>query len=193
MRLANKAIIREKHPLPTMEDMLPNLRDSKWYSKIDIRNAFHQLEISPNSRHITTFITKQGLFRYTRLMFGISCAPELFQKVMEKLLLGCEGCIVYIDDILIFALDEVEHDNRLECVLTRLKNACVRLNEKKCVIKVRSVTFLGHVLDEYGIKPSEDRISSVKNFRKPVTVEETRSFLGLINYVGRFIPQLSTL
>lgn len=193
MRLANKAIIREKHPLPTMDDMLPNLRNSKWYTKLDIRNAFHQVELSEQSRPITTFISKQGLFRYKRLMFGISSAPELFQKVMEKLLLGCDGCIVYIDDILIFAENEEEHDLRLECVLSKLKNAGVQLNKEKSEIKVRSVTFLGHVLNENGIKPSEERISSIRNFRKPETVEETRSFLGLVNYVGRFIPSLSTL
>lgn len=193
MRQANKAIIREKHPLPTMDDMLPNLRNSKWFTKLDIRNAFHQVEISENSRHITTFISKKGLFRYTRLMFGISCAPELFQKVMEKLLVGCDGCIVYIDDILIFAKNEHEHDKRLERILNKLKHAGVLLNKEKSKIKVKKVTFLGHILDENGIKPSEDRIDSLRNFRQPSTVEETRSFLGLINYVGRFIPCLSTL
>lgn len=193
MRLANKAIIREKHPIPTMEDLLPNLRNSKFFSKLDIRNAFHQLEISEGSRHITTFITKQGLFRYKRLMFGISCAPEIFQKVMEKLLIGCDGCIVYIDDILIFAIDENEHDRRLKQVLIRLRDAGVKLNREKSEIKVKSIVFLGHVLNEQGIKPSEDRIHSIRNFRRPSTVEETRSFLGLINYVGRFIPNLSTL
>lgn len=193
MRLPNKAIIREKHPLPTMEDMMPNLRHSKWFSKLDIKSAFHQLEISEGSRHITTFITKQGLFRYKRLMFGISCAPEIFQKVMEKLLLGCDGCIVYIDDILIFARDELEHDQRLEKVLINLRNAGVKLNTNKSIIKVKSVVFLGHVLNEYGIKPSEERVHSIQNFRQPSTIEETRSFLGLINYVGRFIPNLSTI
>lgn len=193
MRLANKAIIREKHPLPTMDDMLPNLRNSKWYSKLDITNAFHQVEISESSRHITTFISKQGLFRYTRLMFGISCAPELFQKVMEKLLLGCVGCVVYIDDILIFAETETEHDGRLECVLRKLRNAGVKLNKSKSEIKVKTVAFLGHMLDENGVKPSEDRVLSIRNFKQPSSVEETRSFLGLINYVGRFIPHLSTL
>lgn len=81
MRRANAAILRENHPLPTMDQLLPRIRDANIFSRLDIENAFHQVEISPSSRYITTFISSRGLLRYKRLMFGISCAPEIFQNV----------------------------------------------------------------------------------------------------------------
>nr|CAI5851788.1 unnamed protein product [Callosobruchus analis] len=91
MRRANMAILRENHPLPSMEHLLPKIRKAQYFSKLDIKNAFHQVELHPNSRHITTFITSKGLYRYKRLMFGITCAPELFQKILERMLLKCDG------------------------------------------------------------------------------------------------------
>lgn len=109
-----------------------------------------QVEISEKSREITTFITRRGLFRYTRLMFGINCAPELFQKSMEQILSGCEGCINFIDDVLVFGPDQKEHDLRLEKVLLRLKERNVALNETKCIYGVTETDFLGHVLSNDG-------------------------------------------
>lgn len=117
MRLANKAIVRVNHPLPTLEDIWPRLTDVTVFSVIDIKNAFHQAELSPKSRYITTFITKRGLMRYTRLMFGINSAPELFQKSLERILIGCKGAINYLDDILIYGRDKLEHDQNLNKVI----------------------------------------------------------------------------
>lgn len=145
------------------------------------------------SREITTFITRRGLFRYTRLMFGINCAPELFQKSMEQILSGCNGCIIYIDDVIVFGSDCKEHDLRLEKVRRRLLERNVALNEGKCIYGVTEISFLGHVLSVNGIKPGEDKLESIRKFRAPKTSEEIRSFLGLVNYVGKFIPDLATL
>lgn len=91
------------------------------------------MEISEKSRELTTFITRKGLFRYTRLMFGITCAPELFQKTMEQVLSGCDGCSVFIDDILIYGSNQREHDGRLAAVKQRLKENEVTLNDEKCI------------------------------------------------------------
>lgn len=88
MRRANMAIMRENHPLPFMDNLLPKIKKAQYFSKLDIKNAFHRVEIHPNSRHLTTFITSKGLYRYKRLMFGITCAPELFQKMLERILTG---------------------------------------------------------------------------------------------------------
>ncbi|XP_062710656.1 uncharacterized protein K02A2.6-like [Aedes albopictus] len=154
MRRANEAVERENHPLPTFEDFLPHLSKAKVFSRLDVKTAFHQVEISDQSRDITTFITRKGLFRYTRLMFGINCAPELFQKSMEQVLSGCEGCLVFIDDVIVFGSDQKEHDMRLEKVRLRLQERNVALNEDKCIYGVNEVEFLGHVLSEDGIKPS---------------------------------------
>ncbi|XP_026746906.1 uncharacterized protein K02A2.6-like [Trichoplusia ni] len=153
MRRANEAIIRENHPLPTMDELLPNFRQAKYFSRLDIKNAFHQLEIDEGSRYITTFSTGKGLFRYKRLMFGISCAPEMFQKVLEKLLLGCEGTANFIDDIIIYGSDEKEHNRRLNKVLQVLKDNNVLFNEDKCIFRTNKIEFLGHELTAEGIKP----------------------------------------
>ncbi|XP_062700623.1 uncharacterized protein K02A2.6-like [Aedes albopictus] len=193
MRRANEAVARENHPLPTIEDFLPHLAKAKVFSRLDVKNAFHQVEISQKSREITTFITRRGLYRYTRLMFGINCAPELFQKMMEQILCGCEGCVNFIDDVIVFGADQEEHDARLQMVLRRMSDMNVLLNNSKCVYGVTELKFLGHFLSDNGITPDSDKLESIKNFREPKTAEETRSFLGLVNYVGKFIPNLATL
>ncbi|XP_030750159.1 uncharacterized protein K02A2.6-like [Sitophilus oryzae] len=193
MRRANTAIIRENHPLPTMNGLLPHLRKAKLFSRLDIKNAFHQVEISPESREITTFITNKGLFRYKRLLFGISCAPELFQKIMERILMGLKGVISFIDDIVIFGSNETEHDNNLDATLKRLKENYVLLNSDKCAFKIKEITFLGHVLSSKGVRPLDNYIESIRTFRAPKTIEELQSFLGLINFIGKWIPHLATL
>lgn len=193
MRRANAAIMRENHPLPTMEHLLPKIRKAKYFTKLDIKNAFHQAELHPNSRHVTTFITSKGLYRYKRLMFGISSAPELFQKIMEKMLIQCEGSINFIDDILVFGSTENEHDSRLKIVLEVLKENNVLLNETKCIYKVQKVNFLGHELKPDGVRPLKKYIESIAAFRVPKTIEELQSFLGLANYINKWIPNLATI
>lgn len=124
-------------------------------------------------------------------MFGISCAPEIFQKVMESILAGLDGVIVYLDDVLVYGKSQPEHDLRLELVQNRLKDFEILLNELKCVRNVSQLEFLGHKLSKDGIRPTESKISAIKCFREPQNVAELRSFLGLITYIGRFIPQLA--
>ncbi|XP_049880106.1 uncharacterized protein K02A2.6-like [Pectinophora gossypiella] len=192
MRRANAAIQRENHPLPCMEHLLPKIKKAQYFSKLDIKNAFHQIELHPNSRYLTTFITSSGLYRYKRLMFGVTCAPELFQKILEKMLIGCEGVINFIDDILVCGSSEDEHDMRLSKVLEVLKNNNVLLNEEKCIYKVKKVNFLGHELTPEGVKPLSKYIESISKFRKPKTIEELQSFLGLVNYINKWIPNLAT-
>lgn len=191
MRRANAAILRENHPLPCMDQLLPKIKKAKYFSKLDIKNAFHQIELHPNSRHITTFITSTGLYRYKRLMFGVTCAPELFQKILEKMLVKCEGVVNFIDDILVFG-NETEHDLRLSKVLQVLRENNVLLNKDKCIYKTEKIHFLGHELSPDGVKPLTKYLDSISQFRIPKTVEELQSFLGLVNYVNKWIPNLAT-
>lgn len=151
------------------------------------------MEISKESREITTFITRKGLFRYTRLMFGINCAPEIFQKLMEQMLSGCDGCLNFIDDVLVFGRDQMEHNDRLNKAKETLCEKGIILNDEKCIYGVSKIKFLGHILSEKGIAADSDKLEAIRNFREPVTGEEVRSFLGLVNYVGKFIPNLATL
>jgi hypothetical protein len=133
MRMANQAILRENYPMPTFDDLIHRLKDAKVFSRLDVKNAFHQLELSPESREITTFITHRGLFRYMRLLFGINAAPEIFQKVFERILSKCSGTFNYLDDIIIFGETKQIHDQNLQKVLKVLKENDVLLNEEKCL------------------------------------------------------------
>lgn len=126
-------------------------------------------------------------------MFGINCAPELFQKTMEQVLSGCDGCLVFIDDVIVHGSDQKEHDMRLEKVLGKLDAWNVVLNEGKCIYGVSEMKVLGHVLSADGIKPDVDKLESIRRFREPKSGEEVRSFLGLVNYLSKFIPNLATL
>jgi hypothetical protein len=125
-------------------------------------------------------------------MFGMTCAPELFQKIMEKMLIKCEGTTNFIDDILIWGSNEREHDSRLSKVIEVLKFNNVLLNKQKCIYKVQTIHFLGHELKPEGAKPLPKYIKSIAEFRVPQTIEELQSFLGLVNYINKWIPHLAT-
>lgn len=112
---------------------------------------------------------------------------------MEQILNGCEGCLNFSDDIVVFGTTKSEHDSRLNIVLNRLREYGVLLNEDKCIYGVEAINFLGHRLSAQGIKPAHDKVFAIKQFREPQTAEEVRSFLGLVNYVGKFIPNLATV
>lgn len=136
-------------------------------------------------------MTRKGLFRYCRLNFGINCAPELYQKIMEGILTGT-GAYNFLDDIIIPGETEEIHDKRLKHVLGVLEKSDITLNRAKCVFKVPIVEFLGHTLSADGIRPSIDKLDAIKRFREPKTMEEVRSFLGLVNYIAKFLPDLAT-
>ncbi|XP_054732030.1 uncharacterized protein K02A2.6-like [Anastrepha obliqua] len=192
MRLANRAILRENYPLPTFESFMTKLRNAKFFSRLDLKDAYHQLELHENSREITTFITPRGLFRYKRLMFGINSAPEIFQRRLEQLLSPCSNVMNYIDDVIIFGSDEKEHDKNVNEVCEIFKANNVLLNHQKCIWKTNKLKFLGHILSDKGIEVDPEKITTITTFRDPVTKEEVRSFLGLVTYVGKFIPDLAT-
>ncbi|XP_055622354.1 uncharacterized protein K02A2.6-like [Toxorhynchites rutilus septentrionalis] len=114
LRRVNEAVLRERHPMPTVDDYLARLGEGRFWSKLDIKEAFLQIELAPESRDVTTFISSKGLYRFKRLPFGLVTAPELFQKVVDQILAGCQGTYWYLDDVIIEGRDRKEHDNRLE-------------------------------------------------------------------------------
>lgn len=193
LRRLNKSIERERHPLPTFREMMPCLRNAKIFSLLDLKSGYHQCELDVQSRPLTTFSTQWGMFRYKRLVFGVCCAPEKFQKAMEAILSDCKNVIIYIDDILIFGTTTEEHDRCLKKVLSTLEEKGVMLNAGKCKLNQEEITFLGHKLTNDGIFPSRDKTLAIGQFRAPKDKEELRSFLGLVCYVARFIPNLSTI
>ncbi|XP_055609554.1 uncharacterized protein K02A2.6-like [Uranotaenia lowii] len=179
--------------MPVVDELLARIGTGKVRSKLDIRDAFLQTELAPESRDITTFITSRGLFRFKRLPFGLVSAPEIFQKVMDEILSGCEGTVCYLDDIYVEGKDVEEHDIRLKIVFDRLTKRGVVLNMQKCIIRVSELQFLGHVISPNGIRPSPSKVEALLSFRQPENVSEIKSFLGLANYLNKFIPNLAAV
>ena len=193
MRQANEAVVRERHPIPTVDDILYHLNEGTVYSRLDLKWGFHQIELDEDSRGITTFITHTGLYRYKRLMFGISSAPELYQHIIQQVLTGCAGAHNIADDIIVHGKTPREHDERLRAVLECLKRNGLTLNRAKCQIGMHKVQFMGHVLSCHGIGPTEAKVKAVTETREPENASEVKSFLGLVNFVARYIPDLSTV
>ena len=193
MRRANEAIIRERYPIPTVDEVLQSLNQSTVFSKLDLKWGYHQLELHPDSRSITTFTTHCGLYQYKRLMFGISSAPEVYQHVIQQSLQGCEGVANISDDIIIHGKNTEEHDRRLQRVLERLKEKNLTLNAEKCKFHMTQMVFMGLVLSDKGIGPAEDKVKAIVDAREPQSASEVRSFLGLANYNARFIPDFATV
>ena len=193
MRKANEAIKKERHITPTIDDITSNLNGAKIFSKMDMNNGFHQCELSPESRNITVFSTHVGLRRYKRLNYGISASPEIFNNEIRKALERLDGCINISDDIIIYGKDQQDHDKNLQAVFERLKQKNLTLNKSKCLFSQKEVKFFGYIFSENGISADPEMVESIKNAKKPTTPSEVKSFLGMTEFVSRFIPQYSTL
>ena len=139
-----------------------------------------------------TISTQQGLFQYKKLPFGIKTAPALFQRTMETLLRDLPYVCVYIDDILVTGTDEHNHLNNLELVLQRLESAGLTLQKSKCIFTATSVEYLGNVIDKNGLHPSPSKVQAIKQAPQPTNVNELKSFLRLMKYYHKFLPNLST-
>ena len=193
MRKANDAVIRERHPIPTVDEVLQDMSQSNVFSKLDLKWGYHQLELSEESRGITTFTTHAGLYRYKRLMFGITSAPEIYQHAIRQALHGCQGVRNISDDIILHAKDDQKHDERLEKLLKRLQERGLTLNLEKRKFKMPQLESMGYLLSTRGIRPTESKVEAVVNAREPKTVAEVRSLMRLVNFSAKFIPNLATL
>lgn len=192
MRQANEAVERERFPIPTIEETLIEMNGSKVFTKLDLKWGFHQLELSEESRPVTTFATHIGLFRYKRLMFGVTSAPEIYQHTIQDVIRDCPGARNMTDDIIIHAETVEEHDRRLDKVLRTLQENGLTLNPDKCVYRMSELQFMGFLLSEKGIGPTSTKVEAVKNAKQPTVASEVRSFLGLVNFNARFIENLAT-
>ena len=189
----NQNVLREIHPIPKVDDILAQLSGAKIFSKLDANSGFWQIPLTEKSKLLTTFVTPWGRYCFNKLPFGISSAPEVFQKQMNHILEGLPGVLCLIDDTLIFGQDQQEHDERLRNVLRRLQEANVTLNSTKCVFSVQSVKFLGHVIDSRGIRADPDKIAAIKEMPTPKSITDLRRFMGMANQLGKFSPRLAEL
>jgi len=188
----NQASKLDAYPIPKVEDLFAKLSRGKHFSKLDLSQAFLQLELDEHSKQYVVVNTHKGLFQFNRLPYGISSSPGIFQRTMDSLLQGIPGVVSYIDDILITGATEEEHLLTLDRVLERLETAGLRLNRDKCVFLAETVVFLGHKIDQHGLHPTEEKVRAVQAAPKPHNVAELKAFLGLLTYYGKFIPNLST-
>jgi hypothetical protein len=180
MRQANQAIQREKNPVPTVEETLQEMSTAKVFTKLDLNMTFHQIELSPASRDITTFAAPNGLHRYTRLLFGVNMATEKFQNLIWQVLKACPGTNNLHDDILVVGKDQREHDRNLEKALQKLEECGLTLNYDKCIVGVESMVYMGDTLSSDGLQLSKERVKAIAEAPAPKNQSEvTEKFLGL--------------
>ena len=184
-------VCRERHILPSVEQTLAQLQGAHVFSEIDANSGFWQIKLSKESALLTTFITPVGRFCFNRLPFGITSAPEFYQKKMSHILSGLQGVACMMDDVLVFGQTQAEHDRRLKAVLERIKKAGATLNAEKCEFSIDKVKFLGHVIDTAGIHPDPDKVLAIQQLKAPTNVTELRRFLGMVTYLGKFTSNLS--
>ena len=187
----NRAAKPDTYPLPRVEDLFATLAGGKSFSKLDLAHAYSQIPLADASKQYVTVNTHKGLYQYNRLPFGVAAAPSIFQRLMENLLQGIPHVSIYLDDILITGTSEADHLSTLDKVLTRLEAAGLHLKRNKCAFLLPSVEYLGHKISADGLQPTEEKVRAIKEAPHPTNVSQLRSFLGLVNYYSKFLPNLA--
>jgi hypothetical protein len=175
MREANKAVIRTRHVTPTIDELVADLHGATVFSKIDLRSGYHQLELDPGSRDITTFSTHSGLYRYKRLIFGLSSAAEIFQHTIQELIADIPGSKNVSDDIICFGKDQAEHDRALHATLSRLHTSGLTVNAEKCEFNASSIEFYGYIFSAQGLSPDPKKVQALRDAARPQNASEVRS------------------
>ncbi len=182
----NRETITESYPLPKVDDLLASLAGGTVFTKLDLTHAYQQVELDADSKEMVTINTHKGLFRVNRLPFGVASAPSLFQRIMENLLQGITGVLIYIDDILITGKIVAEHLSTLGAVLERLEEAGVKLKRSKCSFLLLSVEFLGYRISGKGIQPAVEKVEVIHRAPEPSDVTQLKSFWELSTIMASF-------
>jgi transposase InsO family protein len=191
-RFLNALTIHDAYPMPLITDILLQLNKRRIFSKIDLCKAFHQIPVAEGDIEKTAVITPFGLFEYLRMPFGLRNAAQSFQRHIDHVLRDLDFVRPYLDDILIFSVDEVSHTSHVHTVLDRLNRHNLVINLKKCEFYAREVKFLGHLISENGVSPVPEKLLTISNIPLPKTVTNLRSFLGAVNFYHRFLPNASS-
>lgn len=187
----NKQLHIDKYPLPTVNELFTKLHGGVQFTKLDMSSAYTQFEIIDDN-NITCINTHRGLFKYNRLIFGLSSAPAVFQKAIDSIL-NMEGVLCFLDDVLITGKNRGEHMYRLKKVLQRLKEANLTLKKNKCEFFRDQITYLGYDINKSGIKKSIDKVKAISQAPRPSNISELQSFIGLVNYYRCFVPNASAI
>lgn len=186
----NPVLLIDRYPLPKIDDVLVAMNGAQYFSKTDLSQSYNQIELD-ESKDYTIINTHRGLFRYNRLVFGLSSSPGIFQRIMTNLLIGIPNVAVFIDDVVIGGKTEGEHLRALETVFRRLLDGGLRLKKSKCVFLQQEVSYLGYILSKEGLKADPAKIAAVAEIPRPQNVAELRSFLGLVNFFAKFVKNYS--
>lgn len=189
----NEALADHHYPLPLPEDIYAKLNGSTMFSHIDLSDAFLQIEMDEESKQLLIINTHIGLFQYNRLSFGIKPAPAIFQEAMDQMISGLQGVIAYMDDLFIFGHDKRSHDRALIALMNRLKEFGFHIKLAKSKFGLNEIKYLGFVINKKGLQPDPERIRVIKELPPPTNLTELRSFLGTLNFYGKFIRNIHNL
>ncbi|XP_045769765.1 uncharacterized protein K02A2.6-like [Maniola jurtina] len=182
----------DKYPLPRSEVLFNNLNGGKRFTKIDLSEAYSQVTLDESKKY-TVVNTHRGLYVYNRLVYGLSSAPSIFQRIMEQVVAGIPNVSVFLDDILITGKTEEEHGKNLHAVFKMLEEEGLTVRQEKCFFFEKEVSYLGFIISEHGIRTDDKKIEAVVRAPKPSNVSELKSFLGMVNFYSKFIKNISIL
>lgn len=195
-RKLNKKTVKDKYPLPIIEEVLDNLSNSKVFTTLDLKNAFFHVEVEEHSRKYTSFRTDTHQFQFVKVPFGLTNSPSTFQRYVNTVfrdLLKDGTVIIYLDDIIIPAENENESFDKLTRVLQTASKYGLELNLKKCQFMKREIAFLGHIITNGTIRPSAEKTRAVQQFPEPKNAKQVQSFLGLTGYFRKYIRSYATI
>ncbi|PKU61034.1 putative mitochondrial protein [Dendrobium catenatum] len=194
-RAINKITVKYRFPIPRLDDMLDMMTGATLFSKIDLKSGYLQIRIRPGDEWKTAFKTKDGLYEWTVMPFGLSNAPSTFMRVMTQILKPLFGkfVVVYFDDILIYSRSVEQHLNHIQQVYEILKKEQIYANPKKCTFVTNQVTFLGFIISSHGISADPEKVRAINEWPIPKNIRDVRSFHGLATFYRRFIRNFSTI
>jgi hypothetical protein len=196
-RALNKITVKNRYPLPRIDDLLDQLNGATIFSGLDLASGYYQIPIKDDgySRDLTAFRTPQGLYHWRVVPMGLTNAPAIFQRTMQQVFGDMIGkfVLIYLDDILIYSKDAESHASHVEAVLRRLKERQFYAKESKCNFAMKEIEFLGHIVSGEGIRVDPRKVQVVQDWPVPKSVHDVRSFLGLANYFRRFIHAFATI
>ena len=187
----NRRINVDQHPIPTLDVLLEKLQGGQFYSKIDLADAYLQLELDEDAKKLCVINTPFGLYQYHRMCFGVASSPAQFQRLMDTMISGLPGVAAYLDDLIITGSTETEHWENLERLIQKLSEYGLRVKLDKSVFFQSSVEYLGYIIDKNGKRPSKLSVEAIKNLKRPENVSEIQAFLGKINYYRCFVKNLA--
>ena len=187
----NKAIMREHHPTPVVEDIIPELSGSDLFTKLDLQDGYWHMKLTEESSFLTTFNSPFGRYRWLRVPFGLKVSQDIFQYKIDETYGQCDGTIGIADDITVHGRGEKDHDNHLHATMEKTRSANLCLNYEKIYVKQKSIKFFGNIYSADGVTADPDKIAAIVALRPPENKSELKTFLGMVNYLQQFIPRLS--